>query len=316
MIDGFPLRHLHYYADVLHGHFCPLPTTRAGHFARYFNLGSTREPIYKGCITPQLGKSDTDVSHRKSELYGPAPPCGLAPTCPSHSACQITHLVTSAALVHEMHSHVATTACKTGQGLLARPRKPRRHDYTFGMTLARPHPFARLASLALGAFLTFSLSSPAFAQWKWKDKSGHTQYSDLPPPATVSDADILQRPNGSSRKSAPSFAPSSAQAAVAAMAASAASGAASGPTKAVEPELEAKRRKVAEEEAAKHRAEEEKQKVARAENCQRAKGQLKALEDGMRMSRINAKGEQEILDDKGRAEESKRARDVATADCK
>lgn len=163
--------------------------------------------------------------------------------------------------------------------------------------------------------MTFSLSNTAFAQWKWKDKTGRVQYSDLPPPPSVADAEILQRPSGSTRKGAPAFAPNTAQAAAAALAASAASDAASGPAKAVEPELEAKRRKVAEEEGAKRRAEEEKLNAARAENCQRAKAQLRALEDGMRMARVNAKGEREVLDDKGRAEESKRARDVVNSDC-
>jgi hypothetical protein len=186
------------------------------------------------------------------------------------------------------------------------------HDYTFGMKSARQFPAVRLAVVALGALVTLSLSHPAFAQWKWKDQSGRVQYSDLPPPPTVKEADILQRPSGSSSKAPPAFAPNSAQAAVAAMAASAASG----PAKAVEPELEAKRRKAAEEETAKRRAEEEKQKAARADNCSRAKAQLRALEDGMRMARVNDKGEREVLDDKGRAEESKRARDIVSSDCK
>ncbi len=188
------------------------------------------------------------------------------------------------------------------------------HDYTFGMKFACNHPSARLAVLALGALVTFTLSNPAFAQWKWKDKSGHVQYSDLPPPQTVSDAEILQRPSGSSGKAAPAFAPNSAQAAAASMAAS--SAAASAPSKAAEPELEAKRRKAADEEGGKRRADEEKQKAAQADNCQRAKSQLRALEDGMRMARVNAKGEREVLDDKGRADESKRARDIIGADCK
>ena len=191
------------------------------------------------------------------------------------------------------------------------------HDYTFGMKSARQFPAVRLAVVALGALVTLSLSQPAFAQWKWKDKSGQVQYSDLPPPQSVGEADILQRPSGSARKAAPAFAPNSAQAAAAAMVASAAaSSAASGPVKAVEPELEAKRRKAAEEETAKRRAEEEKQKAARADNCLRAKAQLRALDDGMRMARVNAKGEREVLDDKGRAEESKRARDIVSSDCK
>lgn len=193
---------------------------------------------------------------------------------------------------------------------------PSLHDYTFGMKSARHFPAVRLAVVALGALVTLSLSHTAFAQWKWKDPSGRVQYSDLPPPPSVKDTDILQRPSGSSGKAPPAFAPGSAQAAVAAMAASgAASTAASGPAKTVEPELEAKRRKAAEEETAKRRAEEEKQKAARADNCLRAKSQLRALEDGMRMARVNAKGEREVLDDKGRAEESKRARDIVASDC-
>jgi hypothetical protein len=181
------------------------------------------------------------------------------------------------------------------------------------MTFARPFSSStRLAALVVAGLLACGLSGQAFAQWKWKDKNGHVQYSDLPPPQTVSDAEILQRPTGGSRR-APAMAPNSAQAAASAMAASAA---ASGAVKAVEPELEAKRRKQAEEEASKRRAEEEKANAARAENCQRAKAQLRALDDGMRMARVNAKGEREVLDDKARADESKHARDVISSDCK
>jgi uncharacterized protein YfiM (DUF2279 family) len=181
------------------------------------------------------------------------------------------------------------------------------------MKFASSFPSMRLASLVLAGLFASGLSGQAIAQWKWKDKTGHVQYSDLPPPPTVSDAEILQRPTGGSRR-APVVAPNSAQAAASAFAASAAASSAGKPV--VEPELEAKRRKVAEEEAAKRRAEDEKANAARAENCQRAKAQLRGLEDGMRMARVNAKGEREILDDKGRAEETKRARDVVSSDCK
>lgn len=176
-----------------------------------------------------------------------------------------------------------------------------------------PRP-ARLAAFTLAALFALGLGQTAHAQWKWKDKSGRVQYSDLPPPPNVSDAEILQRPSGSAARKPPPFAPNSAQAAVAAMAASAAS--ASGSGAGVEPELEAKRRKAAEEEAAKRRAEEEKQRAARADNCQRARGQMRALEDGLRMARVNDKGEREILDDKARAEEMRRTREVIASDCK
>ncbi len=158
--------------------------------------------------------------------------------------------------------------------------------------------------MALGALLAMSVTTGAWGQWKWRDKNGQVQYSDLPPPSTVTDKQILQRPAASMRAPAPS--PQAAQAASAA--ASAAKG--------VEPELEAKRRKTEEEEAAKRKAEEEKHQAAKAENCSRAKTALRTLEDGMRMARVNAQGEREILDDKARAEESKRMRDVIASDCK
>jgi hypothetical protein len=60
----------------------------------------------------------------------------------------------------------------------------------------------------------------------------------------------------------------------------------------------------------------EKEAAQRAENCARAKSHLNALSDGMRIARTNDKGEREVLDDKGRAEEMQRARQVIASDCK
>ncbi len=162
----------------------------------------------------------------------------------------------------------------------------------------------RLSVIAVSILLGATLSLPAAAQWKWRDKGGQIKYSDLPPPPGVAEQDILQRPHSTQRRLAPS-AP-----------ASAASGLALTPAKAVEPELEAKRRKAEQDQAAKTKAEEEKIAAARAENCMRAKGHLRSLEDGLRIARTNEKGEREILDDKGRAEELKRTRDIIASDCK
>jgi hypothetical protein len=162
--------------------------------------------------------------------------------------------------------------------------------------------------MALVAALGVALAIPAEAQWKWRDKSGRVQYSDLPPPASVGEQEILQRPTGAQRQAAP-------VARAADTPASAASGAALTP-KTVEPELEAKRRKVEEEKAAKDKAEEQRVAAARADNCQRARAQLRTLDDGIRIARTNASGEREILDDKGRADERKRTVDIMASDCK
>jgi hypothetical protein len=151
-----------------------------------------------------------------------------------------------------------------------------------------------------------AIALPAEAQWKWRDKAGRIQYSDVPPPATVSEHDVLQRPLGVQRRLDAMPAASSPTAA--------ASAATEG--KAVDPELEAKRRKAEQDEEAKRKAEQERAAAARADNCVRARGYLRTLDDGIRIARTNDKGEREILDDKARAEEARRTRDIIASDCK
>ena len=145
---------------------------------------------------------------------------------------------------------------------------------------------------------------PAEAQWKWRDASGRTQYSDLPPPPGVAEKDILSRP-ALSRPVAP-------------VAASAASTPASAglSVKGAEPELEAKRKLAEQAEADKRKAEEAKQAAVRADNCQRAREQIRTLDSGIRIARVNPQGEREVLDDAARAEEARRARQTASADCR
>jgi hypothetical protein len=184
---------------------------------------------------------------------------------------------------------------------------------TFRLNAMGRWTFALLIAL-LGA----TLALPAAAQWKWRDKSGQTQYSDLPPPAAVPEQDILSRPNAASRRAAVA-APAVNAASASASAIKSVASAASTPgvaKPAVEPELEAKRKKAEADQAAATQAEEAKVAVAKAENCSRAKVQLRSLESGMRIARTNDKGEREFLDDKQRADESKRTRDVISSDCK
>lgn len=163
----------------------------------------------------------------------------------------------------------------------------------------------------LAAALALTLALPVSAQWKWRDKTGQTQYSDLPPPAGVTEQDILQRPMIGQRKAptATAVLPT----------ASAASGAAAAPllaAKASEPELEAKRKKVEQEEAAKKKAEETRQAALRAEACTRAQGNLRTFDAGVRVSRTNDKGEREYLDDTARAAEARRAREIIATQCR
>ena len=167
----------------------------------------------------------------------------------------------------------------------------------------------RLTLVLMFALLAAGLSGHASAQWKWRDKAGVVQYSDLPPPAGIAEKDILQRPGAGQRKAAVPAAPASAASAAAAAPAAAL-------PRGVEPELEAKRRKVEQDQAAKTKAEDDKLVAARADNCIRAKAYERTLDEGSRITRTDAKGEREFLDDKTRADESRRTKAIITSDCK
>jgi hypothetical protein len=163
----------------------------------------------------------------------------------------------------------------------------------------------RPAALLVTALIGATLALPAVAQWKWKDGRGQVQYSDLPPPQGTPDKDILQRPNSVTSRSLP--APVAAASAASAPPLSA---------KGVEPALEAKRKEQEAAEAAKKKAEEQRIAAVKADNCTRARSQLRTLESGVRIARTNDKGEREILDDQQLAGEVKRTRDVMASDCK
>ncbi len=154
------------------------------------------------------------------------------------------------------------------------------------------------------------LAGAAQAQWTWRDKDGRVTASDLPPPRDIADKDILSRP--APRTVARSPAPASAAASVPAGAAANAVA----PATPVDRELEARKKAAEAEKAAKLKNEEAKLAGQRAENCRRARAQLTALDNGQRMARLNDKGEREVLDEQGRAEESRRAREVIASDCR
>lgn len=164
--------------------------------------------------------------------------------------------------------------------------------------------------MRLRGFILLSVSllfaaAPALAQWKWKDARGQIVVSDIPPPRDVPDRDVLQKPDNVSRRPAP--------VAVAASGASAADVAAKPK---VDAELEARRKKAEQEQTDRQKADEEKVAAQRAENCKRARAHMASLDSGLRLSRVNDKGEREILDDKGRAEELARTRQVISAECR
>ncbi|APW44799.1 DUF4124 domain-containing protein [Rhodoferax saidenbachensis] len=153
----------------------------------------------------------------------------------------------------------------------------------------------------------------AFAQWQWIDKDGRKVFSDRAPPADILDKNILKRPAGRGVSTPTPVAEASEAAAPNAPAAPAAG---AGPkTSGVDKELEAKKKLAADAELAKKKAEEERITKAKIENCARAKQAKATFDSGVRMSRTNAKGEREIMDDAAREAEGKRIHAIITADC-
>ena len=163
------------------------------------------------------------------------------------------------------------------------------------------------------------LCMPVAAQWMWRGAVGRVNASDRPPPPGVADKDILKRPQADNRRRLPP-----AGAALASTeGASAPAGAASAPARAASApptplEREAQARKVAAEQdkAAKTKADEDRLAAQRANNCRSARGLAAGLENGTRVVRMNEKGEREVLDDRGRAEELRRARDAISSECR
>jgi Domain of unknown function (DUF4124) len=165
----------------------------------------------------------------------------------------------------------------------------------------------RFGPMLLTFVLCAASTLPAMAQWKWKDANGSVQYSDSPPPSNVREADILQRPNAARRASLPSTTTASTAGASAAAAPTAPK---------VDKELEERKKKQEELDAAKKKEVEQKNAAARKDNCTQARNYMKSLEDGMRISRTTSSGEREILDDTGRAAEVKRTQGIIKSDCK
>ena len=139
------------------------------------------------------------------------------------------------------------------------------------------------------AIAALAVSAGAAAQmYKWKDKNGHVQYGDTPPPGV--EATPMRAPAGGTPP------PSSD--------AKKADGKAEKP---LSPEAAFQKRQQeraeAEQKSAKERAEDEQRRA----NCELAQGQLRGLESGVRVVTVNAEGERVVMDDDARARQIQQA---------
>jgi len=163
---------------------------------------------------------------------------------------------------------------------------------------------SRLSAL-LALVLLALLPTLASAQsiWKWRDASGTLQISDQPPPNSVPESAILSRPGS---RPAEIVVGGSADAPASAPARSDAS-------------LEARKREQQAgqkaSDAARASATKERDQARREENCRQARQQQANLDSGMRIARLNEKGEREYLDDAARSAEAERVRQRVQQAC-
>ncbi len=183
-------------------------------------------------------------------------------------------------------------------------------------------PFKPVLKNLILALAASSFALSAVAQWQWIDKDGRKVFSDRSPPAEIKEKDILKRPGGVRPASLPAMdtpaaVSPSASASAPAGTASSPKGKASAPKlTGKDAELEAKKKAAEDEAAAKQKAEDDKAAAARAENCERAKRYLVTLKSGIRIATSNAQGEKEFMNDAKRADETKRAENITTSECK
>lgn len=158
-------------------------------------------------------------------------------------------------------------------------------------------------SLAALALISVLYCLPAAAQWAWRDDKGRTVYSDQAPPPNIKSEQILRQPSNQTFGTVPGQDVDAKEAAKA------------GPKTLAEREMELRKRQQERAEADKKQAEEQAQSQARAQECERMRGYLRALRDGQRISRTDAQGNQEILDDSQRDAEIRRVSDGIERSC-
>jgi len=145
-------------------------------------------------------------------------------------------------------------------------------------------------------------SANAFAVLsKWVDADGKVHYSDQPPPANVKAKTLRVTSDVAASVSASGVAAASAPAA---------------PKTIAEREAELKKAQQAKKEAAAKAAKEQARIEAEKTNCDAAQQSLRALQEGMRLVEIDAKGERSYMNDEQRRQRIEKAQQDIKTYCK
>ena len=151
---------------------------------------------------------------------------------------------------------------------------------------------------------------PALAQiYSWKDKDGRVHYGDTPPP--TGEVSVIR----GTPTARPAVAPAPESAGTPGATDTSAAPQPSGPPTLAEREQAFRERRAAEAEAQAKTEEEATREAERQRFCEQARNQLGALESGQRVSRFNAAGEREFLDDTVRSAEVARLQQQLAEHC-
>lgn len=176
-------------------------------------------------------------------------------------------------------------------------------------TTRRVHPVHAKSSALLCLLVLLGAPRAALAQYIWIDEKGVKQLSDRPPPPSVPEKRILKAPGKApfNPNAAPPQTDASAHPAASVPAAEA--GPKPPPTLAERNEAFNKRR--ADADAAERKtAEGAQQKADTAANCEAARQNQRALDQGIRMVNIDKNGERAVMSDRERVDLGKKNQKV------
>lgn len=182
----------------------------------------------------------------------------------------------------------------------------------------RPIRLRRIACLATAAALLGMAGSASAVQYQWRDERGRMVYSDQPPPASVAPARIIKAPAPApvaTNATAPAAADGGNALRAAAPAAAPAVAKDPAATTIADQELAFRKRMAERAEAEKKAAEAAEREMKLARACADAKGDIRSLESGQRISRINESGEREFLSEAERQQRLQDARRSISERC-
>ena len=152
----------------------------------------------------------------------------------------------------------------------------------------------------LFASLLASVTTTASAQYQWKDDNGRMVYSDRPPPSSVLPSQLVRVPPPKPvAKAADKAGEKPTEIASAAKVADAKGLV---PVKSLaDKDLESKKKAQEAEKADAKRTADAGQEARNTAACKDTQSSLNSMESGIRVSRVNAKGEKEFIDDDEKA---------------